>query len=203
MELNWILLSRNGACVTFRQGIAHIQDRHQVVDVAVDALSYTRILETNAEKQMRTTGSVFMCVFSVYLDFHGHFSAVLQPGQVNLPDGGCCEGTLLKQIQLVSPVGTQIAVQCFLQIHTKRFCFLIYINQDRFMVLEAGTENLLSFAWLAWSQHSVGRDQRSWQVEGWWKRHLKSKNRRFCCRKKNTKYCFAATFVGVADSVNN
>lgn len=45
---------------TFGQGIAHVQDRHQVVDIAVDALSHARILDTNAEKQMRTAGSMLL-----------------------------------------------------------------------------------------------------------------------------------------------
>lgn len=154
--------------VTFGQGIAHVQDRHQVVDIAVDALSHARILDTNAENQMRTAGSMLLRGrSSVYLDLHGHFSAVLQPGQVDLPDGRCCEGTLLKQVQLVPPVGTQITVQRFLQIHTKWFVsVLISFIQDWFMVRVARTENLLSFVWSAWSQHSVGRDWRSWQVEG-------------------------------------
>lgn len=57
--------------------------------------------------------------------------------------------------------------------------------KDWFMVLSAGSENLLSFVWWAWSQRSVVRDQRSWQAEGWWKRHLKAKNRWFCNKKKH------------------
>lgn len=171
--------------VTFGQGIAHIQDRHQVVDITGDTLSNTRILGTNTEATNENNRvRVHVRAFSLYLYFHGHFSAILQPRQVNLADGRRCERTLLKRIQLVSPVGTQITVQCFLQIHTRQFFNLII--KDWFMVLLAGTENLLSFVWWAWSQHSVAHDQKSWQVEGWWKRHLKSKNRWFCWSKKNT-----------------
>lgn len=70
----------------------------------------------------------------------------------------------------------------------------VFINtkmKDLFMMLLAGTENLLSFVWWAWSLHSAVRDQRSWRVEGWWKRHLKSKNKWFCCSKKNTILLFS------------
>lgn len=49
------------------------------------------------------------------LYFHGHLPAVLHLGQVNLAYRGCCKWTFLKRLQLVSPVRTQVAVQCFLQ----------------------------------------------------------------------------------------
>lgn len=36
---------------TFRQGIAHTQHRHQVVDVTVDTLSHTGVLGTNKQTE--------------------------------------------------------------------------------------------------------------------------------------------------------
>ncbi len=38
---------------TFRQGIAHIQHRHQIVDVTVDALSHTGILRTSRDTERK------------------------------------------------------------------------------------------------------------------------------------------------------
>ncbi|TNN38658.1 hypothetical protein EYF80_051175 [Liparis tanakae] len=72
---------------TFGQGIADAQHRHQVVDVAVDALSHAGVLGTR--QRARFT-------------------------RVNLADGRGGKRTLLKRLQLVSPVRTQVAVQRFL-----------------------------------------------------------------------------------------
>lgn len=51
----------------------------------------------------------------IYLDLHGHLTATLHAGQVHLPYGGRCKGPLFKVLQLVPPVGAQVAVEGFLE----------------------------------------------------------------------------------------
>lgn len=128
--------------------------------------------------------------FTAYLYFHGHLPAILHPRQVNLTDGRRCKWTLLKRFQLVSPVGTQVAVQRFLQTDTNSWYFRSLAYSTQFIVIKNCSAKhlqkrpLLSFVWLAWSQHSVLHAQRSWQVEGWWTRHLKCRNTPLCYSKR-------------------
>lgn len=114
--------------LTFRQGIAHIQHRHQVVYIAVDALSHTGVLGTNTHtkevdaeqhnatlcNQLQnhhlklvdviydditvTVPSLMTASGTTHLYFHGHLPAILHPRQVNLADGRCSKRTLLKRL---------------------------------------------------------------------------------------------------------
>lgn len=158
------------------------------------------VCEEQRGQTRETHNSYINCRLTAYLYFHGHLPAILHPRQVNLADGRCCKRTLLKRLQLVSPVGTQITVQRFLQTDTNKsyFCsssystlytvvktcpyLYIYISCIQLWLpvnVKKKKRPLLSFVWLAWSQRSVVHAQRSWPVEGWWKRHLKCRNRWF------------------------
>lgn len=52
---------------------------------------------------------------AIYLDLHGHLTAILHAGQVHLPYGGSCKGPLFKVLQLVPPMGAQVIVEGFLE----------------------------------------------------------------------------------------
>lgn len=69
-----------------------------------------------------------MKVKHTHLYFHGHLPAVLHPGQMNLTYGRRCKRTLLKRLQLVPPVGPQVAVQGFLQSDRQRLLKLLTFN---------------------------------------------------------------------------
>lgn len=62
--------------------------------------------------------SAYTQMFTAYLYFHGHLPAIFHLRQVNLADGRSCKRTVLKRLQLVPPVRTEVAVQCFLQTDT-------------------------------------------------------------------------------------
>lgn len=149
---------------------------------------------------MRTTGSGFVCVHSRSTWI---FMATSLPSfslaRWTWPMDAAANGRSSNESSLSLQLGPRSLFNAFYKYKQEGFFLII---KDWFMVLLAGTENLPSFVWLAWSQRSDVRDQRSWQVEGWWKRHLKSKNRWFCWNKK-TQYCFSATLADAADSMNN
>lgn len=86
------------------------------------------VCEEQRGQTRETHNSYINCRLTAYLYFHGHLPAILHPRQVNLADGRCCKRTLLKRLQLVSPVGTQITVQRFLQTDTNKsyFCSSSY-----------------------------------------------------------------------------
>lgn len=142
-----------------------------------------RLLEILLKKNPPNSKPKPHTVFS-HLYLHGHLAAVLHPRQMNLADGRCSEGSLLKRLQLVSPVWAQVAVQGFLQAvhkHTR-----ITVTAVTFDI--SWGHDLPSFVWLAWSRRSVARGQRSWPAGGWWKRHLTTKRRRLCSETKENHF---------------
>lgn len=130
--------------VTFGQGIAHVQDRHQVVDIAVDALSHARILDTNAEKQMRTAGS--MLLPRAFLRLPGSSWPLLC--RPSAWPGGPARWTLLRrdapQTYPACPSSWDPDRCSTLSANTHKMFVLVLISiiQDWFMVLVAGTGKL-------------------------------------------------------------
>lgn len=55
-----------------------------------------------------------------HLNLHGHLSAVLQPPEVNLTDGGGRKRLLFEVLQAVPPVRAQIASDDFLEVDEEK-----------------------------------------------------------------------------------
>lgn len=122
--------------------------------------------------------SVRTAIGPTHLYFHGHLPAVLHPRQVNLADGRRSKRTLLKRLQLVSPVATQVTVESFLHTDTQTE-FQLKTNTVSLVIINVKiNKHLLSFVWSAWNRRSVAHGQRSWRVGGWWKRRLKCRKGR-------------------------
>lgn len=76
---------------TFWDDICNFQGRNEVVDVTLNALSHTRVL-----------------------NFHGHRPPIMQCCQMDLTNGGCGKGTLIEGGNFGSPVLTQLVCYCSL-----------------------------------------------------------------------------------------
>lgn len=87
--------------LTFGHNVPQLEDRHQVVNVTVDALRHTRVLQAQRTRELTNCRIRYMLEHcgtrkDSYLYFHGYLPAVVHGGSVDLSDGGCSQGSGVK-----------------------------------------------------------------------------------------------------------
>lgn len=90
--------------VTIRHDIPQFDDCQQIVNVTVDALSHTRILQAKSNTEMHQLllkDWVYEGESHLYL--HGNLPTVVHGSPVYLSNGGCSQGSGIKLFQLLTP----------------------------------------------------------------------------------------------------
>lgn len=106
-------------CLTFRQGHAHLQHSHKVLDITLDTLGHTRVLQ-GEDKLMSLSqpgrgGSRPIPRLPPHLYLQGHLCPILQHTLVHLPNGGSSKWHFLQGSQLGLPVMAQFLFENFLR----------------------------------------------------------------------------------------